>query len=101
MAASCLQPGGRFVCKLYSTFSDATAGLLFLVTRLFESASILKPMSSRVSGPERYLVAFGFKSGAETKKICEALQKSHKLCGDSSPLTTPLLTPLVDPTYLA
>mmetsp|Transcript_34948 Transcript_34948/g.96599 ORF Transcript_34948/g.96599 Transcript_34948/m.96599 type:complete len:549 (+) Transcript_34948:81-1727(+) len=95
MAASCLKPGGRFVCKLYTTFSAATAGILFLATRLFDSVHIVKPMSSRVTGPERYLAATGFRENAETPLIRAALGRSHNLGGGASPLVKPLLTPAV------
>lgn len=103
LAASCLQPGGRFVCKLYSTLSCATSALLFLTTRLFKDVSIVKPMSSRVTGPERYLVAFGFCGGgeAEATLILQALRCAHGLAGATSPLVTPLLSPMVPADELA
>lgn len=63
MACSCLRAGGRFVCKMYTTLSPATTALLYLTSRVFERTSIVKPMSSRVTGPERYLVAVGFRGG--------------------------------------
>merc|ERR1712232_1209046 len=96
MATSCLQPGGHFVCKLYSTFSQASAALLALVTRLFDDVAVVKPKSSKATGPERYLVAKGFRAGSrETADIKAALVKSHALGKGSSPLSMPLLTPLV------
>jgi len=94
-AASCLSAGGKFVCKLYSAFSDSTAALLFLTTQLFESVNIVKPMSSKVTGPERYLVADGFRDDAQAEAICAALSRSHDLGAGASPLTIPLLTPAV------
>merc|ERR1711865_153673 len=99
-AASCLSPGGKFVCKLYNTFSDSTAALLFLTTQLFDSVSIVKPMSSKVTGPERYLTATGFRDDAQTSAICAALSRSHVLGAGASPLTMPLLTPAVAPESL-
>eukprot|EP00929_Paragymnodinium_shiwhaense_P045989 TRINITY_DN23442_c0_g1_i1.p1 TRINITY_DN23442_c0_g1~~TRINITY_DN23442_c0_g1_i1.p1 ORF type:complete len:618 (+),score=195.96 TRINITY_DN23442_c0_g1_i1:65-1918(+) len=101
MAAACLQRGGKFVCKLYTTFSAATAGLLYLTTRLFDSVSIVKPMSSRATGPERYLSASGFKADAETATIIATLMRSHELGKGASPLVTPLLTPTIDAYLLA
>lgn len=95
-AASCLQPGGRFVCKLYTSCSAATSALLFLTTRLFEYSAIVKPMTSRVAGPERYLYASGFRQGAETDSIKAALLKSHEAGAGASPLQAPLLTPIVE-----
>eukprot|EP00931_Biecheleriopsis_adriatica_P022708 TRINITY_DN1451_c0_g1_i3.p1 TRINITY_DN1451_c0_g1~~TRINITY_DN1451_c0_g1_i3.p1 ORF type:complete len:673 (-),score=201.69 TRINITY_DN1451_c0_g1_i3:153-2090(-) len=95
-AASCLQPGGRFVCKLYTSCSTATSALLFLTTRLFEHSAIVKPMTSRVAGPERYLYASGFRQGTETDSIKAALLKSHEAGAGVSPLQAPLLTPVVE-----
>jgi len=96
MATSCLQPGGHFVCKLYSTFSQASAALLALVAHLFDDVAVVKPKSSKATGPERYLVAKGYRAGSrETADIKAALAKSHALGKGSSPLLTPLLTPLV------
>jgi len=94
-AGSSLSAGGKFVCKLYSTFSDATAALLFLTTQMFESVSVVKPISSKATGPERYLVGTGFRDSAQTSAICAALMRSHSLGAGASPLTMPLLTPVV------
>lgn len=94
-AATCLRHGGKFVCKLYSTFSDSTSALLYLATQLFDSVSIVKPMSSKATGPERYLVGTGFRDDAQTSTIQEALSQSHALAAGHSPLTVPLLTPVV------
>merc|ERR1719281_949598 len=94
-AVSCLQPGGRFVCKLYSTFSESTAALLFLTTRMFEDVSIVKPKSSRVTGPERYLYAAGMKTGQEVEKIRKALLQSHVFGGSHGILAAPGITSIV------
>lgn len=99
-AASCLSPGGKFVCKLYNTVSDSTAALLFLTTQMFDSVSIVKPISSKATGPERYLTATGFRDDAQTAAVCSALSRSHALGAGASPLTFPLLTPTVAPESL-
>jgi len=94
-AVSCLSQGGKFVCKLYTAFSASTAALLFLTTRVFEEVQIVKPMTSKATGPERYLVASGFLDNAESSAIQSALARAHAVGGGASPLVTPLLTPLV------
>mmetsp|Transcript_57160 Transcript_57160/g.127511 ORF Transcript_57160/g.127511 Transcript_57160/m.127511 type:complete len:605 (+) Transcript_57160:65-1879(+) len=106
-AASCLQPGGRFVCKLYSSFSASTSALLFLTTKLFDSVHVVKPMSSRIAGPERYLVASGFKEGPDAEAIRRTLLACQNLGDGRSPLQVPLLSPVVsaeemcrDPVFL-
>lgn len=102
MAANCLRDGGRFVCKLYTTFSPATSALLYLSTRLFERVEIVKPMSSRTTGPERYLVCFGFRaSGSQSSQIRATLARAHEAGSGSSPLSLPLLTPCVSKEDLA
>jgi hypothetical protein len=103
LAVSCLQPDGRFVCKLYSTLSSATSSLLFLATRLFKDVRIVKPRSSRVTGPERYLVAFGYrgKHTEEVAIIMRAMKRSHEFVSGASPLLTPLLRPVVPTDELA
>merc|ERR1712046_412088 len=95
MAASCLSQGGKFVCKLYTAFSTSSAALLFLTTRLFEKTQIVKPMTSKATGPERYLVASGFLHSAESSAIQSALMRAHVAGGGASPLVTPLLSPLL------
>jgi hypothetical protein len=100
-AVSCLSQGGKFVCKLYTAFSSTTAALLFLTTRLFEEVQIVKPMTSKATGPERYLVASGFLDNAESAAIQSALARAHAVGGGASPLVTPLLTPLVLPETLS
>jgi len=94
-ATSCLSTGGRFVCKLYSSYSTTTSALLYLTTRLFDSVSVVKPMTSRVSGPERYLVAIGFRGDVELMDVKAALTISHEIGGANSLMQTPLLTPIV------
>jgi len=100
-AARCLQPGGRFVCKMYSTYSAATAALLFLATRLFESATVVKPKTSRVVGPERYLIAFGFRATKESTLIQNALTRAHNAGHGSCLLEQPLLKPIVTAEHLS
>lgn len=93
MAASCLKEGGRFVCKLYSSFGAATSALLYLTTRVFDNVRVVKPKTSRVAGIERYLVASGFRSGPEVAAVRSALESSHAMSGGI--MDRPLLTPIV------
>jgi len=102
MAIRCLKEGGRFVCKLYTTLSSATSALLYMLTRMFNRVEVVKPMSSRATGPERYLACFGFRAtGKETDKIRTSLMKAHEAGAGASPLTTPLLEPCVVASELA
>ena len=63
-AAQSLRPGGHFVCKLFDTFSDFSASLLYCCTLLFDAVRVVKPARSRTVNSERYLAASGFRADA-------------------------------------
>ncbi|TGZ70737.1 hypothetical protein CRM22_003023 [Opisthorchis felineus] len=48
-----LQPGGHFLTKLFDTLTEFTAGLIFLMSQLFEEVLIIKPVTSRPANSER------------------------------------------------
>ena len=56
VAVTTLAPGGNFVCKLFDTFSQLTASIIYAVGMLFEQTFVVKPRRSRVVNSERYLV---------------------------------------------
>jgi len=101
MAVSCLSPGGKFICKLYTSFSTPTAALLYLTTRVFATVEIVKPVTSKATGPERYLVASGLRENEETAAVRAALSESHNAGAGASPLATPLLSSIVSAENLA
>jgi cap1 methyltransferase len=55
-ALSALRTGGNFICKFFDTLSPFTAGLIYLLYRSFSRISIIKPLMSRATNGERYLV---------------------------------------------
>lgn len=63
-AISVLKPGGHFVAKV---FRGGTEGMLLaMLKRRFTSVHHVKPPASRAESVELYLVAKGFRGGAET-----------------------------------
>lgn len=48
--------GGNFVIKLYETFTIVSVKLLILLSNLYAEVHIIKPLMSRDSNSERYLV---------------------------------------------
>uniref|UniRef100_A0A7S4GDQ9 Cap-specific mRNA (nucleoside-2'-O-)-methyltransferase 1 n=1 Tax=Eutreptiella gymnastica TaxID=73025 RepID=A0A7S4GDQ9_9EUGL len=61
-ALSLLRAGGSFLCKLYDCFTPFTVGLLYFTYRHFDRMSITKPLTSRPSNSERYVLFRGFKT---------------------------------------
>lgn len=59
-ACKILTQGGMFICRVNELLSRFSAGLVYLMYRLFEEVTILKPMTSSLTSPERFLVCRGF-----------------------------------------
>lgn len=62
-----LNKGGSFILKIYDIFTRATVEMLFLLSNVFGSVEIKKPVTSRPANSERYVVCHNFK-GFETDK---------------------------------
>ena len=62
-AADALNPGGTFVAKVFQ--SGADADLLAQLKRDFATVKHVKPASSRQDSSERYVLAIGFRGGAQ------------------------------------
>ncbi|XP_043285627.1 cap-specific mRNA (nucleoside-2'-O-)-methyltransferase 1-like [Venturia canescens] len=50
---------GHFVTKLFDIYTPFSAGLVYIMSRCFESISIFKPNTSRPVNSERYLICKG------------------------------------------
>ncbi|VUZ57477.1 unnamed protein product [Hymenolepis diminuta] len=79
-ALTILRPGGRFVTKLFDTFTDFTVDLLWLMSHVFRKIYIVKPITSRPANSERYLVCDGLISPNDCMAGCPpAPDSSNKI----------------------
>lgn len=53
--------GGSFVCKIYESFTNTTSKLLSILNSFYDNIYITKPLMSRASNSEKYIVCLGFK----------------------------------------
>lgn len=53
--------GGIFICKMFDLFYTSTLQLLFILYLSYETVSFTKPLTSRQSNSEKYIVCRGFK----------------------------------------
>ena len=53
--------GGTFILKLFDIYTDLTVQYLQLLSYFYETVNITKPLTSRPSNSEKYVVAQGFK----------------------------------------
>jgi 23S rRNA U2552 (ribose-2'-O)-methylase RlmE/FtsJ len=68
------ESGGHFVLKLYDTFCVFTWKLILLINECYEHVHMVKPLTSRDSNSERYLVCTNFKlSDDKRKRLCKKL----------------------------
>jgi len=68
------KPGGSFVCKIFESFTESTAKLIYLLGSFYEKVYIYKPFMSRKSNSEKYLVCIGYKYKTDTKEKMERIK---------------------------
>jgi len=75
--------GGNFICKFYETFTDLTIKLICMLSTFYKDLYIAKPLMSRKSNSERYIVCMGYNSKNKKKiKLLEDILKDiHKYKG--------------------
>lgn len=66
VAFRCLRPGGCLVIKFFEGTTAATQTWIAWVTTRFTHTSLVKPVASRPTNSERYLVARGYDGGVAT-----------------------------------
>lgn len=75
--------GGNFVCKIYESFTDITIKLICALKSLYDQVYLVKPLTSRKSNSEKYIVCIGFKTAGADKKI-QVLRSLLKNINDNS-----------------
>lgn len=66
--------GGNFVIKFFETFTGLAVKLILLLTECYESVYIVKPLTSRESNSEKYIVCKNFNlSSKEANKVSDKL----------------------------
>jgi hypothetical protein len=73
LALNILEKGGSYVVKIYETFTDVTVKFYCVLKSFFKEMYVTKPLASRRSDSEKYLVCTGY-NGYNEKKI-GALEK--------------------------
>ncbi|AYV83567.1 MAG: FtsJ-like methyltransferase [Hyperionvirus sp.] len=77
--------GGAFVCKFFETFTNTSIKFIFLLGQMYKNIFLAKPLTSRPSNSEKYIVCTDFRyadSDKDYKLILEQLsqivEKLHK-----------------------
>jgi 23S rRNA U2552 (ribose-2'-O)-methylase RlmE/FtsJ len=70
-----LENGGTFIVKIFDIFTDAMIHLIRLITYLFGDTKITKPLTSRSTNSEKYVVCSNFKKNKLTINLRNNLVK--------------------------
>ena len=77
-----LKKGGNLVLKTYESYCDYTIKLILILSLCFENVYITKPLLSRPSNSERYIVCLDYKSkktnDTKIKQLYEIIEKINK-----------------------
>jgi len=68
MAIKIQAKGGHFVCKFFETFSKTSIKFISILKSFYKNVYIVKPLTSRQSNSEKYLICMNF-SGENSSKI--------------------------------
>ncbi|MBA42915.1 MAG: hypothetical protein CMF62_02760 [Magnetococcales bacterium] len=73
------EKGGSFVLKLFESFTDTTSKLIYILSHFYKKVYGVKPLMSRKSNSEKYIICKGFKASESRIKIMEKLlDLAHK-----------------------
>jgi 23S rRNA U2552 (ribose-2'-O)-methylase RlmE/FtsJ len=75
------EKGGKFVVKLFESFTALVCKLIIILKDFYTDVFIFKPLMSRISSSEKYLICLGYK-GYNAKKI-DTLLKVLKEMGST------------------
>ncbi len=70
--------GGSFICKFFETYTHMSCKFISLLISLYDKVFFIKPMTSKPSTSEKYVVCIGFKFG-EVASVLKKLEKIEDL----------------------
>lgn len=77
--------GGHFVCKFFESFTKTTIKIIAMLSQLYDKLYFIKPLTSRTSNSEKYVVCMNFKYSEKdkeykniNKKLDDMLEQIHK-----------------------
>ena len=72
--------GGSFVLKVFDTFTSCSIELLYVLSYLYETVHITKPLPSRPANSEKYIVCSNFKMVNNINDIyANIFEQFHKI----------------------
>lgn len=79
IAINCQKREGNLVCKFYETYTITSVKFIALLMSLYDKVFFSKPLTSKLSDPERYIICLNFKYSNNDKKFQEIYKGLEKL----------------------
>jgi hypothetical protein len=67
--------GGAFICKISETYTDVSIKLITMIASLYDRVYLCKPLTSKPTISEKFIVAQGFKYSDSDNKLKEIITK--------------------------
>lgn len=95
-ALKLLEDHGMFVCRVCETLTRFSVGLLYIFHHIFDKLTIVKPVMSQLSSPQRFLVCKGFHGDNKhyVAYLEEVLHKLTMLANDESAFDVVEIVPM-------
>jgi 23S rRNA U2552 (ribose-2'-O)-methylase RlmE/FtsJ len=71
--------GGNFVCKFFETYTNVSLKFISFVREFYKNTYFIKPLTSRSSNSEKYLVCVDFKYDDKDSKYKSMITKLEKI----------------------
>jgi hypothetical protein len=78
-AINCQKREGNLICKFYETYTITSSKFIALLMSLYDKVFFSKPLTSKLSDPERYIICMDFKYSNNDKKFQEIFKNLEKL----------------------
>ena len=78
-AINCQKREGNLVCKFYETYTITSLKFIALLMSLYDKVFFSKPLTSKLSDPEKYIICMDFKYSNNDKKFQEIFKNLEKL----------------------
>lgn len=73
---------GNFICKFFETFTDTSLKLIYMLTQMYDQIYVVKPLTSRASNSEKYIVCLNFRHGENNPEYINIMKKLESVLKD-------------------
>lgn len=95
-----LEDNGTFILKIFDIYTDITGHIIYILNYLFNEVTITKPLTSRPTNSEKYLVCQGYLKGKFNITIKNEIFKCLKKISENSKLQVYSLIDNVEDEFL-